>query len=101
MEEDEFNPEENLPNEEMITPPREELSEAISPEEIPVDLNVEIGSVRMNLKKILELQPGNLVELGVKPEEGVFLTVNGKRFARAELLKVGEVLGVRILKLSR
>jgi flagellar motor switch/type III secretory pathway protein FliN len=55
----------------------------------------------MNVDKLLQLSPGNVLELGVKPEQGVYITIGGKRLAHAELIKVGETLGVKILKLAQ
>jgi flagellar motor switch protein FliN/FliY len=71
--------------------------EIIAPEEIPMIIHVELGRMQMSLKKLLELQPGNILELALKPEDGVDLIVGGKRIAKAELIKIGETLGVRIL----
>lgn len=66
-------------------------------EEIPVTISVEVGRVQMTVQKLLELTPGNLLELDVHPENGVDLVVNGKCVAKGELLQIGEALGVRIL----
>lgn len=69
-------------------------------EEIPLSVIVEVGRLQMSVKKILELQPGNLLELDVHPENGVDLVVNGKRIAKAELIRLGEALGLRILDIG-
>lgn len=75
-----------------------ETDKEVSPlAEIPVSIVVEVGRFQMSVQKLLELQPGNLLELNVRPEDGVDLVVNGQRIAKAELLRIGEVLGVRIL----
>jgi flagellar motor switch protein FliN/FliY len=71
-----------------------------SPDDIPLSMVVEIGRIQMSLQKLMELQPGNLLELNVKPENGVDLVINGKRIAKGELLLVGEALGVRILDIG-
>ncbi|NGX55056.1 MAG: Flagellar motor switch protein FliN [Chlamydiae bacterium] len=71
----------------------------ISPEKIPVSLTVEVGRVRMTAEELMQLAPGNLVQLPVSPDQGVDLVVNGKKLGKGELVKVGEVLGVRILQL--
>lgn len=76
----------------------ETSSEIFSPDEIPLSISVEIGRFQMSIKKLAELAPGNLLELGVRPENGVDLIVNGKCIARAELLRIGDTLGVRILE---
>ncbi len=81
--------------------PEEAMSEKIIPTgEIPMTLTVEVARLTMNLDKLLQLSPGNVVELPVKPEQGVDLTIDGKKVAKGELVKLGEMLGVRILQLG-
>ena len=50
----------------------------ISPENIQLNVIVEVGRLQMSVQKLMELQPGNLLELDVHPENGVDLVVNGK-----------------------
>jgi flagellar motor switch protein FliN len=69
-------------------------------DEIPLSVIIEVGRLQMSVKKMMDLQPGNLLELDVHPENGVDLVVNGKRIAKGELVKLGEALGVRILDIS-
>lgn len=69
-------------------------------EDTPLSIVVEIGRLEMSIKKLMELQPGNLLDLEVRPENGVDLVLNGKRVAKAELLRIGETLGVRILDIG-
>ncbi len=71
----------------------------ISPEQLPVQLTVEVGRVRMTAGELLSLTPGNLLDLHVAPEQGVDLVVNGKKVGRGELIRMGDLLGVRILNL--
>jgi flagellar motor switch protein FliN len=71
-----------------------------SAQEIPLNIVVEVDRIRMNLHKLLQLQPGNILELSARPEQGVSLTVNGKKIARAELIKLGDILGVKILEIG-
>ena len=72
----------------------------ISTQEIPLTLVVEVDRIRMPLDKLLQLSPGNILELTVRPEQGVHVTVGGKRVARAELVKIGDMLGIKILQLG-
>jgi flagellar motor switch protein FliN/FliY len=72
------------------------VEEVIPVDEIPMTLTVEVGKVKMSLAKLLELAPGNLLELAVRPEMGVSLTAHGKVVARGELVRIGEGLGVKI-----
>lgn len=69
----------------------------VKPEEIPVTVTVEVGRLQVSLQKLMELQPGNILELDVHPENGVDLVVNGRCIGKGELLKLGDALGVRIL----
>lgn len=75
-------------------------TKALSPEEIDLDIVVEVGRLQMSVKKLLELQPGNMLELNIRPEDGIDLTVNGKCIAKGELLLLGDALGVRILEIG-
>jgi len=77
---------------------KHEASKApLSPENIPLTLIVEVGRIQMSVKKLLELSPGNVLELDIHPENGVDLVVNGNLVGKGELLKIGDALGVRIL----
>lgn len=71
----------------------------LNPEEIPIQLTVEAGRIEMTLDKLLEIRPGNILDFPVSPEMGVDITVHGKRIAKGELVKLGEAIGVKILKL--
>jgi len=68
--------------------------------DIPVTISIEVGRLNMKLDKLMQMQPGQLLELDVNPEEGVSLVVNGQCIGKGELLKLGEVLGVRLLELG-
>ena len=66
-------------------------------DEIMLDIIVEVGRLQMSIQKLTELQPGNVLEIAERPENGVDLVVNGKRIGKGELLKLGDVIGVRVL----
>ena len=86
-------PEEEAPIQADVRP-----DETISVHEVPLHIVVEAGRLKMSLQQLLDLQPGNLLELGVSPESGVNLVVSGKVVGRGELVKVGDALGVRVLE---
>lgn len=71
---------------------------AMAIQEVPLHVVVEAGRLKMSLRQLLDLAPGNLLELGITPESGVNLVVSGKVVGRGELIRVGETLGVRILE---
>lgn len=72
----------------------------LSVDEIPLAVVIEVGRIQLSVKKLLELQPGNMLELNIHPESGVDMVVNGKRIARGELLRIGDTLGLRVTELS-
>ncbi len=73
----------------------------ITTDQIPVSIVIEVGQIQMTVDQLLKLEPGNLLELNVRPEEGVDLTINGKIVGKGELIRIGETLGVRILQSGR
>lgn len=77
-----------------------EKTAILSTEEIPLTIIVEVDRIQMPIKKLLELQPGNVLELAAKPESAVSLVINGKCVGKGELLRVGDTLGVRIIDLG-
>jgi flagellar motor switch protein FliN/FliY len=78
--------------------PKEVVS--ISTDHIPLTLIVEVARVHMTLGQVLQLSPGNTLELPVKPEQGVDVMIGGKRVAKAELIKLGDRLGIKIISLG-
>jgi flagellar motor switch protein FliN/FliY len=83
--------------EEVVINPLEEKSSSIK--EMPITITVEVARFRITMEKLMELQPGNFLELPISPEQGVNLTVHGKKVGRAELVNIGEALGIRILEI--
>ena len=76
------------------------IDKKIPTSSIPMTLTVEVARMQMNLGELLQLAPGNILELPVHPEQGVDLTVNGKKVGKAELVKLGEALGIKILQIG-
>jgi len=79
--------------------PGEPATSAASPLEssdVSVTLIVELGRVNLPLRRLAELQPGEVVELARHAREPVELTSNGRLVARGELVQVDTELGVRI-----
>jgi flagellar motor switch protein FliN len=88
----------SLENPEVAPPQmKETLSSSL---DIPFPIVVEVDRIQMPLKKLLNLEPGNILELPMHPEQGVYLTVHGKKIAKGELIKIGEAIGVKIVELG-
>ncbi len=62
-------------------------------------LSVELGRKMMQIRDILELGPGKIIELDKLAGEPVDLMVNGKILAKGEVVVVDENFGVRITDL--
>ena len=79
----------------------EAVEEKLSPlKEMPIPLTVELASFNITLEKLLQIEPGNFLELHVAPEQGVDITANGRKIGRGELVHLGETLGVRLLEIG-
>ena len=81
---------------EIATPAEEK--ESIAVKELPLLVTVELARLRMTVDQLMKLSPGNFLELPIRPDQEVALTVNGQKIGRAELVYLGEALGVRILE---
>ena len=67
--------------------------------DVPLRVSVEVGSMRMLLQEVLQLDKGSVVELDRSPDEPADLLVNGRAFARGELTVVDQHLAVRIVEM--
>lgn len=66
---------------------------------IELSLTVEVGSLNIPLKDLVSVEPGQLLALDRLTNEPVSVLVNGKPFARGEIVAVGERYGVRLLEI--
>ncbi|BCV20842.1 flagellar motor switch phosphatase FliY [Moorella sp. Hama-1] len=64
--------------------------------DVPLDIEVILGSALKRIQDILSLAPGSIVELDRLAEEPVQITVNGTPIAQGEVVIVNENFGVRI-----
>lgn len=64
--------------------------------DMPLQVTVELGKVRMSIKEILAFNLGSIIELDRMANDLVDVKVNGKLIARGEIVVVDENYGVRI-----
>jgi len=64
--------------------------------DIPVTLSVEIGRSRINIRNLLQLNQGSVVELDRLAGEPMDVLVNGTLIAHGEVVVVNEKFGVRL-----
>ena len=68
--------------------------------DVPLDISVVLGRTKKNIKEILSLSTGSLIELEKLAEEPVEILVNGKNIAYGEVVVVDENFGVRITSIK-
>ncbi|MBI5272906.1 MAG: type III secretion system cytoplasmic ring protein SctQ [Chlamydiia bacterium] len=74
--------------------------ENVSIREIPLNVSVELTRLSITLERLMQLQPGNLIEMPIQLDQNVSLIVNGGKVGTAELVQLGDALGLRILQIG-
>jgi flagellar motor switch protein FliN/FliY len=64
--------------------------------DIPVTLSVQIGSTRISIRNLLQLNQGSVVELDRLAGEPLDVLVNGTLVAHGEVVVVNEKYGIRL-----
>ncbi len=67
--------------------------------DIPLQISVELGRVRMVVKDVVELGSGSIIEIDKAAGEPVDVLVNGKIVARGEVVVIEDNFGVRITEI--
>ncbi len=64
--------------------------------DVPVDISVELGSCRMPLREVLQLQIGSVIQLDKVADAPVDIFVNRKLIAKGEVVVVEDRFGIKI-----
>ena len=64
--------------------------------DIPLDVSVELGAVKMLVNDLLQLGQGSIIELNKPVTEPLAIYINNKLIARGEVVVVDEKFGVRV-----
>ncbi len=67
--------------------------------DIPVSLSVELGQTQLEVREVLSLVAGSVIELNKLQEEPVDVRINGRLIARGEIVLVKNNLAVKITEL--
>jgi len=67
--------------------------------DIPVSLSVELGQTQLEVREVLHLGAGSVIELNKLQEEPVDLRINGRLVARGEVILIKNSLAVKISEL--
>lgn len=68
--------------------------------DVPLQVTVELGRTKRNVKDILKLSPGSVIELDKLAGEPVDIFVNSKLIAKGEVVVIDENFGVRVTEIS-
>lgn len=68
--------------------------------DVPLQVTVELGQCRKSLKDVMGMVMGSVVVLNRMAGEMVDVTVNGKLFARGEVVVVDDSYGVRVTEIT-
>lgn len=64
--------------------------------DVPVTVSIEIGRTEVNIKQLLQLKPGSIVELDRYAGEPLDVFVNGTLVAHGEVAVTHEKFGIRL-----
>jgi flagellar motor switch protein FliN/FliY len=67
---------------------------------VPVTVTISIGSKRLSVSEILELQPESIVPLSSRIDDPVDLTIDSRLIAKGELVDMGDgQIAVKIIEI--
>lgn len=72
-----------------------------NPGDISLDVHVELGRLEITAEKLLNLAPGQILDLGIHVEQGVSCMVGDTKVASGQLVKLGDLIGVRLTAVAQ
>lgn len=90
--------EEEAPAAAPAAPPKRDFSQLMR--RIPVTLTLEVGSARLSLQDLAEIERNSVIELDTLAGEPLLIKVNGTAIGRAEVVVSGENYGLKVIELS-
>lgn len=67
--------------------------------DVDLTIDVELGSTRLTVREILDLDDGMVVELDCLAGDPVNISLNGNPFAKGEVVVISDYFGVRVTEL--
>jgi flagellar motor switch protein FliN/FliY len=67
---------------------------------IPVTLTLEVGSARISLQELMDIQNDSVLELDTFAGDPLVIKVNGTPIGRAEVVVTGENYGLKVVELA-
>jgi flagellar motor switch protein FliN/FliY len=68
---------------------------------VQLPVSIRFGQTEMILEDVIALGVGSIIELNATVEDPVELIVNGKRFARGQVVSVDGFYGIRITEINK
>lgn len=78
--------------------PRRDLSQMMR--RIPITLTLEVGSARVSLQDLAELNEASVIELDALAGEPLVIKANGTPVGRAEVVVSGDNYGLKVVEFS-
>jgi flagellar motor switch protein FliN/FliY len=69
--------------------------------DIPLEVSVELGSVKKSISEILTFGAGTIIELNKLAGENVDIVINNKVIGKGEVIVIDEAYGVRITEVLK
>ena len=80
--------------------PAANIKNAAFLEEIPMEVVIELGRLRMRIRELASLAEDDVLELDQPVDQPLDLVVGGKKLAQGELVMVGDRVALRITEVS-
>jgi len=78
-----------------------QLRELAMLHDIPLQISIEIGRLKIRVGELMKLLPGSLLELKKPAGEPLDICINGNFVARGEVMVVEQTTGVRIIEILK
>jgi flagellar motor switch protein FliN/FliY len=69
--------------------------------DIPLQVSIEVGRMRLRVRDLMRLAPGSVIEVKKPAGEPFDICVNGVAVARGEVIIVEQSSGVRIVEVQK
>jgi flagellar motor switch protein FliN/FliY len=66
--------------------------------DVPLQISIEIGRLKIRVGDLVKLIPGSLLELKKPAGEPLDIFINGNHMARGEVIVVDQTSGIRIIE---
>lgn len=68
-------------------------------QDLPVKVDVMLGSVKLSVKELLTCGPGSVIDIGKKASEPFDLYVNNVLVAKGEIVLIHDRLGLKVVEI--